>query len=66
MSTLFTHVTALLLDEAFTTLKDGYIAVEGSRITHVGSQRPQGEGLRRKGGETPLRETLTFSSDTPE
>ena len=42
MSTLFTHVTALLLDEAFTTLKDGYIAVEGSRITHVGSQRPQG------------------------
>lgn len=42
MSTLFTHVTALLLDEAFTTLKDGYVAVEGSRITYVGPQRPQG------------------------
>ena len=27
---------------------------------------PQGEGLWRKGGETSLRETLTFSSDTPE
>ena len=42
MSTLFTNVTALLMDEDFTTLKDGYVAVEGSKITYVGPDRPQG------------------------
>lgn len=42
MSTLFTNVTALLMDDAFTTLTDGYVSVEGTDITYVGAQRPQG------------------------
>ena len=42
MSTLFTHVTALLMDDDFTTLRDGYVAVEGTSISHVGTDRPQG------------------------
>ncbi len=42
MSTLFTNVTALLMDADFTTLRNGYVAVEGSCITYVGTQRPQG------------------------
>lgn len=42
MSTLFTNVTALLMDDAFTTLKGGYVAVEGTDITYVGTERPQG------------------------
>ena len=42
MSTLFTNVTALLMDEGFTILKNGFVAVEGSRITHVGTDRPKG------------------------
>ena len=42
MSLLFTHVTALLMDEDFTTLRDGYVAVEGARISYVGPQYPQG------------------------
>jgi len=42
MSTLFTNVTALLMDADFTTLKGGYVAVEGSKITYVGTDRPEG------------------------
>ena len=42
MSTLFTNVTALLMDEDFTTLKGGYVAVEGQHISYVGAQRPEG------------------------
>lgn len=41
MSTLFTNVTAVLMDEAFTTLKNGYVAVDGSNISYVGPDRPQ-------------------------
>lgn len=43
MTTLFTNVTALLMDEAFTTLRYGYVAVEGSNISYVGPNRPQGD-----------------------
>ena len=43
MSTLFTNVTALLMDEQFTTLKEGFVAVEGTAISYVGTQRPEGE-----------------------
>lgn len=43
MSTLFTNVTALLMDEDFTTLTGGYVAVEGTSISHVGTDRPLGE-----------------------
>ncbi len=43
MTTLFTNVTALLMDEASTTLRYGYVAVEGSKISYVGPNRPQGD-----------------------
>ena len=43
MSTLFTNVTALLMDEGFTTLRDGFVAVEGTNISYVGPDRPAGE-----------------------
>ncbi len=42
MTTLFTNVTALLMDEDFTTLRYGYVAVEGTNISYVGPNRPQG------------------------
>ena len=42
MSVLFTNVTALLMDDAFTTLTGGYVSVEGTEITYVGTERPQG------------------------
>ena len=43
MTTLFTNVTALLMDEAFTTLRYGYVAVDGAGISYVGPNRPQGD-----------------------
>lgn len=43
MTTLFTNVTALLMDEAFTTLRYGYVAVDGTNISYVGPNRPQGD-----------------------
>ncbi len=43
MSTLFTNVTALLMDPGFTTLRGGFVSVEGGRIAYVGMERPQGE-----------------------
>lgn len=43
MKMLFTNVTALLMDENFTTLRDGYVAVDGTDISYVGAQRPQGD-----------------------
>lgn len=42
MTTLFTNVTALLMDEGFTTLRNGCVAVEGTDISYVGQTRPQG------------------------
>ena len=42
MTTLFTNVTALLMDEGFTTLRGGYVAVEGTNISYVGAERPDG------------------------
>lgn len=42
MTTLFTNVTALLMDQDFTTLRDGYVAVDGTDISYVGGTRPQG------------------------
>ena len=43
MSVLFTNVTAVLMDEAGTILKNGYVQVEGTSITYVGTDRPQGD-----------------------
>ena len=42
MSVLFEHVTAVTMDEERRILKDAYVAVEGSKIASVGTQRPQG------------------------
>ena len=42
MSVLFEHVTAVTMDEERRILKDAYVAVEGTKITSVGTQRPQG------------------------
>ena len=33
MTTLFTNVTALLMDEGFTTLRNGFVAVDGTNIS---------------------------------
>ena len=43
MSVLFQHVTVLTMDPAQPLLKDAYVAVEGTTIASVGTQRPQGE-----------------------
>ena len=43
MSVLFTNVTAVVMDQAGTVLKHGYVQVEGTSITYVGTQRPQGD-----------------------
>ena len=43
MTTLFTNVTALLMDEGFTTLRYGYVAVDGAAISYVGPNRPRGD-----------------------
>ena len=42
MSVLFTNVTALLMDDNFTTLRGGFVAVEGTNISYAGPDRPQG------------------------
>ena len=42
MSVLFTNVTALLMDDSFTTLRNGFVAVEGTDISYVGPDLPQG------------------------
>ena len=42
MTTLLTNVTALLMDETFTTLRGGYVAVDGTQISYVGPDRPAG------------------------
>ncbi len=43
MSILFTDVTAVTMDPAQPVLKDAYVAVEGTKIVSVGTQRPAGE-----------------------
>lgn len=43
MATLFTNVTALLMDEGFTTLRNGFVAVNGTNISYVGTERPAGD-----------------------
>lgn len=42
MTTLFTHVTALLPDDESSPLRDGFVAVEGTEIRSVGAERPAG------------------------
>ena len=42
MSILIHNCTAALMDEAGTVLPGAFVAVEGTQITYVGTQRPQG------------------------
>ena len=42
MSTLFTNVTAVTMDPANPILHNAYVAVEGTSIASVGTQRPEG------------------------
>lgn len=42
MKTLIQDVTAVLMDEGKTVLKDAYVAVEDGKITYVGDKRPAG------------------------
>ncbi len=46
MSILFTNVTAVTMDPAQPRLKDAFLAVEGTKILDLGTQRPQGEFSR--------------------
>lgn len=51
MSTLFSNVTALLMDEARTVLPNAYVLVEGGKIVSVSQTRPQGfDGKQVNGG----------------
>lgn len=42
MPILFQNVTAVLMDEARTVLKNAYVSVDGGKITSVGTDKPQG------------------------
>ena len=42
MSILFEHVTVVPMDGEHTVLSDAFVAVEGERISHVGTRRPEG------------------------
>ena len=42
MAILFQNVTAVLMDDAGTVLKDAFVAVGGDKILSVGAQRPEG------------------------
>ena len=53
MSILIHNCTAALMDEAGTVLPGAFVAVEGTQITYVGAQRPQGsfdQEIDGKGG----------------
>ena len=53
MSILIYNCTAALMDEAGTVLPSAFVAVEGTQITYVGAQRPQGsfaEEIDGRGG----------------
>ena len=43
MSVLFENVTAVTMDSANPVLKDAFVAVEGTKIASVGTERPAGE-----------------------
>ena len=51
MSILIHNCTAALIDEAGTVLPDAFVAVEGTQITYVGTQRPQGSFEEEIDGE---------------
>ena len=51
MAILIHNCTAALMDEAGTVLPDAFVAVEGTQITYVGAQRPQGSFEEEIDGE---------------
>ena len=51
MSILIHNCTAALMDEAGTVLPGAFVAVEGTQITYVGAQRPQGSFDQEIDGE---------------
>lgn len=51
MSILIHNCTAVLMDEAGTVLPGAYVTVEGTKITWVGTQRPQGSFTREIDGK---------------
>ena len=51
MSILIHNCTAALMDEAGTVLPSAFVAVEGTQITYVGTQRPQGSFEEEIDGE---------------
>ena len=51
MSILIHNCTAALMDEAGTVLPGAFVAVEGTQITYVGIQRPQGSFEEEIDGE---------------
>ena len=42
MSVLFENACAVLMDEKNTVLEGAFVAVEGDKISYVGTDRPQG------------------------
>lgn len=50
MNTLFSNVTAVLMDEGRTVLPNAYVQVEDGRIVYVGQERPAGfDGVQING-----------------
>ncbi len=43
MAILFQNVTAVVMDEAHTVLSGAYVAVDGGKISYVGTEKPQGD-----------------------
>ena len=50
MSILFTNAAVLPMDGTRTVLKNAFVAVEGTKISYVGTEAPQGEFTRRIDG----------------
>lgn len=43
MAILFQNVTAVVMDKAHTVLSGAYVAVNGGKISYVGTEKPQGD-----------------------
>lgn len=50
MSILFEHITVLPMDGTRTVLKNAFVAVEGTKISYVGTEAPEGDFGRRIDG----------------
>ena len=50
MSILFEHITVLPMDGKRTVLKNAFVAVEGTKISYVGTEAPEGDFARRIDG----------------